>query len=123
MADVSTRISSKKNNQPEKKEMTKTDVALAKMLVDYAASRKLVLWSPSTDEFKVIPNGSIEHLILKAFPPGTVLEELPIIPTFVAIHGFAYDPVTDEYKLIRRSGFSRDLYSNYENESFWQIYS
>ncbi|CAJ2632399.1 unnamed protein product [Trifolium pratense] len=103
--------------------MTKTDVALAKMLVDYAASRKLVLWSPSTDEFKVIPNGSIEHLILKASPPGTVLEELPIIPTFVAIHGFAYDPVTDEYKLIRRSGFSRDLYSNYENESFWQIYS
>ncbi|XP_045796000.1 F-box only protein 8-like [Trifolium pratense] len=84
----------------------------------------VVLWSQSTDEFKVIPDGSIEHLILKAFPPGTVFEELPIIPTFVGIHGFCYDPVTDDYKLIRRFGFSLNPQNiNDDIVSFWQIYS
>jgi hypothetical protein len=41
MASISIGISSENKNLPEKNEMTKTDVALAKMLVDYAASRKL----------------------------------------------------------------------------------
>jgi len=52
--------------------------------------QKIVLWNPYTEEFKVIPSGSFERTILKAFPPG-----------FVNIHGFGYDLVTDDYKLIR----------------------
>lgn len=62
--------------------------------------QKIVLWNPYTGDFKVLPSGSFEHTVLKAFPPGLVFEDLPLIPTFVNIHGFGYDHVTDDYKLI-----------------------
>jgi len=37
-------------------------------------AHKVVLWNPSTEEFKVIPRGSFEHTILKAFPPDPFLK-------------------------------------------------
>ncbi|AES86745.1 F-box protein interaction domain protein [Medicago truncatula] len=91
----------------------------------YKLEQKVVLWNPSTDEFKAIPNGSFEHTILKAFPPGSVFEDLPTIHTFINIHGFGYDPVTDDYKLIRYFCFFEDIEEDDDpsDESVWQIYS
>ncbi|RHN70242.1 putative F-box domain, galactose oxidase/kelch, beta-propeller, F-box associated interaction [Medicago truncatula] len=86
-------------------------------------AQKVVLWNPSTEEFKVIPNGSFEHAILKAFPPGTVFEDLPVINTIVNIHGFGYDPVSDDYKLIRCFCFFDNPEKRDPNdEILWQIY-
>ncbi|XP_058734460.1 F-box/kelch-repeat protein At3g06240-like [Vicia villosa] len=87
-------------------------------------NQKVVLWCPYTEEFNVIPDGSFDRTILKAFPPDSVFDDLPIIPTIVNIHGFGYDPVTDDYKLIRYFCFFDDIKnSNPNEETLWQIYS
>jgi len=92
--------------------------------IEYKPEQKVVLWNPSTYEFKAIPNGSFEHIILKAFPPGSVFEDLPRIPTLINIHGFGYDHVTDDYKLIRYFCFFDDIEKDDpSDESLWQIYS
>ncbi|XP_058732594.1 F-box/kelch-repeat protein At3g06240-like [Vicia villosa] len=87
-------------------------------------NQEVVLWNPSTREFKVIPSGSFERTILKAYPPGSVFEDLPIIPTISNIHGFGYDLVTNDYKLIRYFCIVDYYNSTDPNENtLWQIYS
>jgi len=87
-------------------------------------AQKVAMWNPSTEEFKVIPNGSFEHTILKTFPPGSVFEDLPVISTIVNIHGFGYDPITYDYKMIQYFGFFDDVEKHDPNdETLWQIYS
>ena len=86
--------------------------------------QNLVLWNPYTEEFKVIPSGSFERTILKAFPHGSVFEDLPLTPTFVNIHGFGYDSVTDDYKLIRYFCICNDVFKHGPNDqTLWQVYS
>ncbi|CAK8560406.1 unnamed protein product [Lathyrus sativus] len=92
-------------------------------------NQEVVLWNPSTEDFKVIPSGSFNHAILKAFPPDTIFEDLPLMFTFVNIYGFCYDPVADDYKLIRNfyfidsKKFELDLNICPHDETLWQIYS
>ncbi|GAU16041.1 hypothetical protein TSUD_339120 [Trifolium subterraneum] len=111
--------------EPHHRDMFVFDSVVNGILCVYQVlgSTAVVLWNPSTEEFKVIPNGSIEHLILKVCPPGTVFEELPVIPAFFGIHGFCYDPVTDDYKLIRQCRFSLNPQNIDYTVIFWQIYS
>ncbi|RHN72433.1 putative F-box domain-containing protein [Medicago truncatula] len=49
--------------------------------------RKAVLWNPTTEEFIVIPSSPVESLPYRKFE--------------AFIHGFGYDRVRDDYKVIR----------------------
>jgi molecular chaperone HtpG len=84
--------------------------------------RRLVLWNPTTREFKVIPRSPLVHV-----PPHR--------RPFHVLHGFGYDHVTDDYKVIRfvdsipvvvgedndGEEFVDEARSSYE--IFWEIYS
>ncbi|CAJ2633562.1 unnamed protein product [Trifolium pratense] len=85
-------------------------------------TRRLVLWNPTTGEFKVIPYGICEDL-----PPNR--------QPHYNLHGFGYDHVTNDYKVIQfvdsfLGGEDEDEQneewveedpSSYEK--FWMIYS
>ncbi|XP_058733435.1 putative F-box protein At1g32420 [Vicia villosa] len=84
----------------------------------------VVLWNPTTKEFKVIPPSPAESL-----PPYEAIIKY--------IHGFGYDPFSDDYKIIRNVGFVpvtdddddvlpsdvqwEDVCENYN--TFWEVYS
>jgi molecular chaperone HtpG len=81
--------------------------------------RKAVLWNPATDELKVIPPSPVESVTRYRY----------IKPQ---IHGFGYDYVRDDYKLIRYVRFkTKDLvYEDYTIpastvpvDPVWEIYS
>ena len=74
---------------------------------------KVVFWNPTTEEFKVIPSG---------------LVNVPGLDFSITIHGFGYDHVTDDYKMIQVVHCFKDAYEPMEKypnipEPFWQIYS
>ena len=76
-------------------------------------SMKVVFWNPTTEEFKVIP---------------PCLPAVPGLRFSIAINGFGYDRVTDDYKLIQNViGFEERIEPPEEcpdvPEPFWQIYS
>lgn len=58
----------------------------------YDSDDAIVLWNPATEEFKVIPPSPVESL-----PPYQDIIKF--------IHGFGYDPFSDDYKIIRNVGF------------------
>ncbi|KAG5043890.1 hypothetical protein AAZX31_03G175200 [Glycine max] len=85
----------------------------------------IVLWNLTTDEFKVIP-------------PSLVEFESPYRETSIIFHGFGYDHVRDDYKVIQRVHFFDLIDSDfdrlgvlYEEVSWedvslhplWEIYS
>ncbi|KAK7281178.1 hypothetical protein RIF29_08931 [Crotalaria pallida] len=75
--------------------------------------KKIVFWNPTTRDFKVIPPVSIDC------PLGVTVS--------VGIHGFGYDLVTDDYKLIQCFHFVRG-WSPQDDGQFirnhlWQMYS
>jgi F-box interacting protein len=79
--------------------------------------RQLIFWNPTTGEFKVIPYCVCEYL-----PPNREPHH--------ALHGFDYDPVTKDYKVIQYvdsdlqdcdDEFVYEDSSSYE--TFWMIYS
>ncbi|MCI04059.1 F-box protein, partial [Trifolium medium] len=80
--------------------------------------RRLVLWNPTTRDFKVIPSSPLVYV-----PPHRH-------PRHV-LHGFGYDHVTGDYKVIRfvdsflrvdeNEGIINEDRSSYE--TFWEIYS
>jgi molecular chaperone HtpG len=77
---------------------------------------KVVLWNPTTREFKVVPPSPFKYLQPPRFP-------------FYVLHGFGYDRVADDYKVIQFVDslliVPDDMYvhdrSSYE--TFWEIYS
>jgi len=78
--------------------------------------REVALWNPVTREVKVIPPGLVEC------PPN-------VYSTF-CLHGFGYDHVRDDYKVIRHVRYSYiSTYNSREEDlpmlpdSFWEIYS
>ncbi|XP_073225747.1 F-box protein CPR1-like [Cicer arietinum] len=82
---------------------------------------KCVFWNPTTDEFKVIPPSPFEYIRYH--------------DTMKTFHGFGYDHVKDDYKVIRRLDFFVDSQVDqpyeadepYEADvgfpSMWEIYS
>ncbi|CAK8540785.1 unnamed protein product [Lathyrus sativus] len=86
-------------------------------LISYChPSVKFVLWNPATEEFKVIPNNPFDFI--------------PSMKHDITEHGFSYDCVRDDYKVIR---LVCDIESDYDSEIvssgkiyhnlFWEIYS
>ncbi|XP_058733428.1 F-box/kelch-repeat protein At3g06240-like [Vicia villosa] len=68
------------------------------------SSEDIVLWNPTTNEFKVLPYSSIYSVR----PYGHFM---PII--------FGYDPVNDDYKIIRKAHYPREIACY----PVWEIYS
>jgi hypothetical protein len=81
-------------------------------------SDKVVLWDPSTKEVKVVPLSPLS-LVESSFPYD--------FPVKISLHGFGYDHVMDDYKLIR--SVALPLSSDYNtmrvefSETIWEIYS
>ncbi|CAJ2649675.1 unnamed protein product [Trifolium pratense] len=68
------------------------------------------LWNPATEEVKVIPPGSAEF-------QGQFTTE-------IVLHGFGYDHVTDDYKLIQHVSYITFNESSDDIHGlFWEIYS
>ncbi|GAU36292.1 hypothetical protein TSUD_255460 [Trifolium subterraneum] len=80
---------------------------------------RVVLWNPATDECKVIP-------------PSPFAFESPYWDPLINFHGFGYDQVSNDYKVVRHITFfpeTDDDYENYEetwkdgyHDSMWEIY-
>jgi molecular chaperone HtpG len=89
------------------------------LCLNQKCGRRLVLWNPIAREFKVIPRSPLVYV-----PPNRRPRHI--------LHGFGYDHVTDDYKVIRfvdsfrivvqanEAGVNEDR-SSYE--IFWEIYS
>jgi len=86
--------------------------------------KTLALWNPATEEFKIIPPSDIESEPYWYFGP--------------LIHGFGYDHVQNDYKVIRRATFDELTYHDCKRlglefrdvpwqdisyEPVWEIYS
>jgi F-box interacting protein len=67
------------------------------------------LWNPATEEIKVI------H-------PGFAKFKLGVI-TCITLHGFGYDHVTHDYKVIQHVGYLIRINKYHMLNSFWEIYS
>ncbi|GAU51155.1 hypothetical protein TSUD_369620 [Trifolium subterraneum] len=71
-----------------------------------------LLWNPATDQTIVIPPGLAE------FKPEFITE--------VFAHGFGYDHVSDDYKVIQLVHYTASIENRLDNvtpNSFWEIYS
>nr|ABD33346.2 F-box protein interaction domain [Medicago truncatula] len=85
-------------------------------LINYSQSNTIVvLWNPTTQEFKVIPTSSFEFV--------------PHMDVDILRHGFGYDCVTNDYKIIRQVVCCQKLdidvlsLGNIDDDQFWEIYS
>jgi molecular chaperone HtpG len=85
----------------------------------FKCTRQLVLWNPTTRESKVIPPSPLENV-----PPDR--------NAWFVLHGFSYDHVSDDYKVIQMTDFCPDYSDDegedlkWENRSYdplWEIYS
>ncbi|XP_004509905.3 putative F-box protein At3g16210 [Cicer arietinum] len=73
---------------------------------------KAVLWNPTTTETYVVPSGLAE---LRQDGANCYI-----------FHGFGYDPVADDYKIIQHVHFSLFGYPfsiEHKDNTFWEIYS
>ena len=71
-----------------------------------------ILWNPEIDQLKVIPYGLVE------LPPKARSE--------IKLHGFGYDHVRNDYKVIRQVNmitFNNHPWDVVKQEPFWEIYS
>ncbi|XP_058744973.1 F-box/kelch-repeat protein At3g23880-like [Vicia villosa] len=93
---------------------------------------KTVLWNPTTNELKVIRSSPFQSFT----PPATLNFEAAVrYSTIPNLHGFGYDCVGDDYKLIRYASIRpkfhtfqpshRDLKLARDKslKPFWEIYS
>jgi molecular chaperone HtpG len=84
---------------------------------------RVVLWNPTTMEFKVIPT--------------SLRESVRYMDVEITRHGLAYDSINDDYKVIRQVTYFRNSDTNTDSDSdiddlsldgisyalFWEIYS
>ena len=85
-------------------------------LINYSQpNTRVVLWNPTTQEFKVIPISPFEFV--------------PHMDVDILRHGFGCDCVTDDYKIIRQvvcyQKLDIDVLSlgNIDDDQFWEIYN
>jgi hypothetical protein len=77
---------------------------------------KVVFWNLTTKEFKVLPSSPLEFT-----PPSYET-------VFISLHGFGYDPISDDHKVIRHAAYilsftdSEGCYFP-PHDSFWEVYS
>jgi len=77
---------------------------------------KVVFWNLTTKEFKVLPSSPLEFT-----PPSYET-------VFISIHGFGYDPISDDHKVIRHAAHilsftdSEGCYFP-PHDSLWEVYS
>lgn len=74
--------------------------------------RRVVLWNPATHEYKVSP-------------PSPFAVVYPCWDPSVQFHGFGYDQIRDDYKVIRHIIFFEDDWETSEDEppdNLWEIY-
>ncbi|GAU34036.1 hypothetical protein TSUD_16240 [Trifolium subterraneum] len=68
------------------------------------------LWNPATEEIKIIPPGFAEFN--------------SDLTTFITRHGFGYDPITHDYKVIQHVDYYHSGIDKYPMVNpFWEIYS
>jgi len=85
-------------------------------LINYSKpNTRVVLWNPTTQEFRVIPTSPFEFV--------------PDMDVDILRHGFGYDCVTNDYKIIRqvmcyhKIDIDVFLLEDIDNDQFWEIYS
>ncbi|CAJ2669197.1 unnamed protein product [Trifolium pratense] len=89
------------------------------LICDSQPNNRVVLWNPTTKEIKVIPT--------------SLSESVRYMDVEITRHGFAYDSINDDYKVIRQVLHDRnsdtdsdtdDLsLDNISHDLFWEIYS
>ncbi|KAK2445036.1 F-box/kelch-repeat protein [Trifolium repens] len=84
-------------------------------------NNRVVLWNPTNKEFKVIPT--------------SLRESLRYMDVEITRHGFAYDSINDDYKVIRQVMYDRNSDTDSDTDDlsldghgisydlFWEIYS
>jgi len=80
-------------------------------IYDYHSNTRVALWNPATQEVKAIP------------PSHGVI---PNVNTQFHLHGFGYDHVKDDYKVIQHVNyfiFNDNPCGGLDHEHFWEIYS
>jgi len=96
----------------------------------YVDCGAIVLWNPSTQEIKRIPPSPLESVEL---PIPSVAKEFVSVDVFTYLHGFCYDSVMDDYKVIclisfdiqveLEDTFSESLLEDIYLDELWEIYS
>jgi len=76
---------------------------------------KVVFWNLTTKEFKVLPSSPFEFT-----PPSYET-------VFISFHGFGYDPVSDDHKVIRHAAHILNFTDSEgylpPHDSLWEVYS
>ncbi|GAU14041.1 hypothetical protein TSUD_168660 [Trifolium subterraneum] len=82
-------------------------------------NNRVVLWNPTTKEFKVIPT--------------SLRESIRYMNVEITRYGFAYDSINDDYKVIRQVMYNRNSDTDSDTDDlslndisydlFWEIYS
>ncbi|XP_058775584.1 uncharacterized protein LOC131649847 [Vicia villosa] len=73
---------------------------------------RLVLWNPTTEEFKIIPPSLCVSRLIESSPHDDEWPEF-------YVHGFGYDQVNNDYKVVRCVQIPLTHYLHI----FWEIYS
>ncbi|AET00850.2 putative F-box domain-containing protein [Medicago truncatula] len=82
-------------------------------------TRQVVLWNPTTRESKVIPPSPVENIRPNRTP-------------FFFLHGFGYDHVSDDYKVVQMIDYFPDndpddeedlIWEDRSYDPLWEIYS
>jgi len=73
----------------------------------FTCTRQVVLWNPTTSESKVIPTSPIENI-----PPDRT--------PWLFLHGFGYDHVSDDYKVIQMIDFFAENSEGDEGDLIWE---
>jgi F-box interacting protein len=89
---------------------------------------KITLWNPATQEIKLIPPSLVVESVVSSIP--SFIKDFVNLFGLSNVHGFGYDNVTDDYKIIRSvyflcniNGPLEDSQANTFLDDFWEIYS